>query len=232
MLRVYERPLSEVSGQRFDKFATAIWNIIVTMSTVGYGDVYPKTRFGRILGAFVCIWGVVVESMMVVTLSEGLEFSSPQKNSYTLMQRLYYRDELQMRAVKALKSMFQYKKKNKAKNLLYTTKKINLSKRNLQLEKSFKRQMFKFKKKESEMRKFSIATEVTYLAKKIYDLQEAFENIKKDNTEFNSVQEECMLKLREYFNRKVDPKIKMEFDKLHSTENTRGKTISIFSGKD
>jgi len=92
--------------------------------------------------------------------------------------------------------------------------------------------MFKFKKKESEMRKFSIATEVTYLAKKIYDLQEAFENIKKDNTEFNSVQEECMLKLREYFNRKVDPKIKMEFDKLHSTENTRGKTISIFSGKD
>jgi len=119
MLRVYERPLSEVSGQRFDKFATAIWNIIVTMSTVGYGDVYPKTRFGRILGAFVCIWGVVVESMMVVTLSEGLEFSSPQKNSYTLMQRLYYRDELQMRAVKALKSMFQYKEEQGQKFTLH-----------------------------------------------------------------------------------------------------------------
>ena len=181
MLRIYERPLSDVSGHIFDKYATAIWNIIVTMSTVGYGDVYPKTRFGRLLGAVICVWGVVVESMMVVTLSEGLEFSSPQKNSYTLLQRLFYRDELEMRAVKALKSMFLYKRKNKAKNLLYSTKKVDLSQRTMKLEKTFKRQMFKFKKKESEMRKFGLATEVTYLAKKIYDLQEEFELIKEDN---------------------------------------------------
>jgi len=134
MLRIYERPLSEVSGQKFNKYATALWNIIVTMSTVGYGDVYPKTILGRILGAFICIWGVVVESMMVVTLSEGLEFSNPQKNSYTLLQRLFYRDDLQIRAVRALRSMFLYKRRNKAKNLLYSTKKINIKKRTLKLE--------------------------------------------------------------------------------------------------
>lgn len=121
MLRIYERPLSDVSGHNFNKYATSVWNIVVTMSTVGYGDVFPKTRFGRILGAFLCVWGVVVESMFVVTLSQFLEFTPPQKNSYTLLQRLFYRDELQARAVKALKSMFLYKRKNKAKNLLYST---------------------------------------------------------------------------------------------------------------
>jgi hypothetical protein len=181
ILRIYERPLSDVSGHNFNKYATAVWNIIVTMSTVGYGDVFPKTRFGHIIGAFICIWGVVVMSMFVVTLSEGLEFTSPQKNSYILLQRLYYRDQLQIRAVKALKSMFLYKRKNKAKNLLHTTKRVNIRERTLNLEQKFKRQMFKFKKKESEMRKFSIATEITYLAKKIYDLQEEFENIKEEN---------------------------------------------------
>lgn len=41
--------------------------------------------------------------------------------------------------------------------------------------------MFKFKKKESEMRKYNIATEVSFLAKKIYDLQDIFEEIKEDN---------------------------------------------------
>lgn len=181
MLRIYERPLSEVSGHNFNKYPTAIWNIIVTMSTVGYGDVFPKTRFGRLLGSFLCIWGVIVTSMMVVTLSEFLEFSAPQKNSYTLLQRLSYRDELQIRAVQALASMFKFKKKNRAKNLLYSTKKVNLKKRTMNLEKTFKRQMFMFKQKESEMRRFNIATEVTYLAKKVYDLQEAFEQIKDDN---------------------------------------------------
>eukprot|EP00343_Euplotes_focardii_P008785 CAMPEP_0205825498 /NCGR_PEP_ID=MMETSP0206-20130828/25374_1 /ASSEMBLY_ACC=CAM_ASM_000279 /TAXON_ID=36767 /ORGANISM="Euplotes focardii, Strain TN1" /LENGTH=235 /DNA_ID=CAMNT_0053124577 /DNA_START=958 /DNA_END=1665 /DNA_ORIENTATION=- len=184
------------------------------MSTVGYGDVYPKTILGRILGAFVCIWGVVVESMMVVTLSEGLEFSTPQKNSYTLLQRLFYRDDLQLRAVKALKSMFLYKRKNKAKNILYSTKKINFKKRSIKLERTFKRQMFKFKKKESEMRKFNMATEITYLAKKIYDLQEEFEKIKDDNSEFSQVQDECMTKLQKYFNKKANEEMQNEYNYL------------------
>mmetsp|Transcript_23529 Transcript_23529/g.26991 ORF Transcript_23529/g.26991 Transcript_23529/m.26991 type:complete len:228 (+) Transcript_23529:545-1228(+) len=190
MLRIYERPLSDVSGQNYNHFATSIWNIIVTMSTVGYGDVFPKTRFGRVLGAFCCVWGVVLESMMVVTLSEGLEFTGPQRNSYTLLQRLNFRDELQVNAVKALKSMFHYKKKNKAKNLLYTTKKVNLKQRTIKLEKTFKRQMFKFKKKESEMRKYNISTEVTFLSKKIYDLQEVFEDMRKSNHKFSKIQDE------------------------------------------
>ena len=73
--------------------------------------------------------------------------------------------------------MFLYKKKNKIKNLFYATKKINMEQKTLKLEKHFKRQMFKFKKKESEMRKFNIATEVSYLSKKIFDLQEIFEEI-------------------------------------------------------
>ena len=50
MLRIFERPLSEVSGQNFNRIDTAMWNIIVTMTTVGYGDTYPKTTGGRLLG--------------------------------------------------------------------------------------------------------------------------------------------------------------------------------------
>ena len=50
--------------------------------------------------------------------------------------------------------------------------------------------MFKFKKKENEMRRFNIATEITYLSKKIYDLQEEFEIIQEDNRQFGEIQKE------------------------------------------
>ncbi|CAI2364120.1 unnamed protein product [Moneuplotes crassus] len=231
MLRIYERPLSAVSGQRFDKYATSIWNIIVTMSTVGYGDVYPKTIFGRILGAFVCIWGVVVESMMVVTLSEGLELTTPQRNSYTLLQRLFYRDDLQMRAVRALRSIFLHKKKIKAKNLLYKTKRINLKKKSLKLEMTFKRQMYKFKKKESEMRKFNMATEITYLYNKIYNLQEEFEKIWKTDKEVRQIQNESMNKLQVYFNKKASDDMKNKFNYTYKQKEMRMTGQSFFESQ-
>ena len=36
----------------------ALWYMVVTLSTVGYGDQYPVTTQGRILGAFVILTGV------------------------------------------------------------------------------------------------------------------------------------------------------------------------------
>ena len=71
--------MAEASGYRFDKFATCMWNIVVTMTTVGYGDVIPVSYGGRTLGAFICLWGVLLESLMVATISEFLEFTDPQK---------------------------------------------------------------------------------------------------------------------------------------------------------
>jgi len=38
----------------------AIWYVIVTISTVGYGDQYPVTNPGRILGAVIIVLGVAI----------------------------------------------------------------------------------------------------------------------------------------------------------------------------
>jgi voltage-gated potassium channel len=38
----------------------ALWYSIVTMSTVGYGDQYPVTNLGRLIGTLVIILGVAV----------------------------------------------------------------------------------------------------------------------------------------------------------------------------
>jgi len=80
MLRIFERPLSEISEQNFNSFYTSFWNAIITMTTVGYGDVYPKSFFGRILGIILCIWGMILVSLFVVTVSEQLELTQLQKH--------------------------------------------------------------------------------------------------------------------------------------------------------
>lgn len=74
-LRMFEAPLSEVSGQDFNSLSNSIWNVIITLTSVGYGDIFPKTFFGRIVGCFICFWGVLIVSFFVITISDKLEFT-------------------------------------------------------------------------------------------------------------------------------------------------------------
>ena len=48
------------------------------MVLVGYGDYYAKTILGRSVTFVLCIWGVFIVSMMVVTLTNTLIMSTPE----------------------------------------------------------------------------------------------------------------------------------------------------------
>ena len=42
------------------------------MTTVGYGDFFPRTLIGRIIDVFLVIWGIFVVSLMVLVLTNAL----------------------------------------------------------------------------------------------------------------------------------------------------------------
>ena len=106
LLRVFEQPLKVVSGQNFS-YSNSIWNVIVTMSTVGYGDFFPKTLFGRFVGVIICIWGVVVVSIFVVTITNMLAFDPTEEKTYSLLQRLSHKEELKKQATKVLAAAYK-----------------------------------------------------------------------------------------------------------------------------
>jgi hypothetical protein len=62
---LFERP---TSGTNLDTLWNAWWLIIVTMTTIGYGDLYPVTHLGRGVATLACIWGTFLISMFVVAL--------------------------------------------------------------------------------------------------------------------------------------------------------------------
>ena len=81
----------------------ALWYLVVTLSTVGYGDQYPVTTEGRLLGAFIILTGVGIFGTLTGYLANF--FLSPKKKQKP-------QDELsdirsQLHAIKALSAQQQ-----------------------------------------------------------------------------------------------------------------------------
>jgi voltage-gated potassium channel len=58
-----------VDHKDFPTFGTGIWWAIVTLGTVGYGDVVPHTAWGRVVGSVVIIVGVTFLSFLIATVT-------------------------------------------------------------------------------------------------------------------------------------------------------------------
>jgi voltage-gated potassium channel len=78
-LMVFERPMVETSGQDFSTMANTLWLVVVTMTTVGYGDFFPITPLGRFFAIFECLWGVLLTALVVVSLSNVLEMNKSEE---------------------------------------------------------------------------------------------------------------------------------------------------------
>ena len=53
----------------FETFGDSLWWGIVTMTTVGYGDLVPETRVGRITAVFVMLTGVALLGTVAASLA-------------------------------------------------------------------------------------------------------------------------------------------------------------------
>ena len=72
----------------------AIWCVFVSMTTVGYGDFFPKTHFGRILIIFACIIGIYFVSMMMIFMTQKSILTENEQKAYKLITRLKIRNQL------------------------------------------------------------------------------------------------------------------------------------------
>jgi len=58
-----------VDRKDFPTFGTGVWWAIVTLGTVGYGDVVPHTAWGRVLGSAVIVVGVTFIAFLTATVT-------------------------------------------------------------------------------------------------------------------------------------------------------------------
>jgi voltage-gated potassium channel Kch len=58
-----------VDQEDFPSFGVGVWWAIVTVATVGYGDVVPTTTWGRVVGSATIIVGVTFLSFLTATVT-------------------------------------------------------------------------------------------------------------------------------------------------------------------
>lgn len=80
--------------------------MIITLTSAGYGDLYPKTFFGRIVGVIICFWGVLVTSFFVVSVTNTFEFTKQEQKAYDLLMRLYFKNDLKIKATRVVSEAF------------------------------------------------------------------------------------------------------------------------------
>ena len=68
-----------VDRKDFPDFGTGVWWAIVTLGTVGYGDVVPHTAWGRVLGSGVIVLGVTFISFLTATITSYFVFAEQEE---------------------------------------------------------------------------------------------------------------------------------------------------------
>jgi len=87
-----------VDRQDFPSFGIGVWWAIVTLATVGYGDVVPTTAWGKIVGSATIIVGVTFLAFLTATVT-SLFVSTEQDERAAEEARLRSAGEVETRAL-------------------------------------------------------------------------------------------------------------------------------------
>lgn len=100
------RPLRSITNDvDFADYTKVFWFVVVTMSTVGYGDITPKTIPGRILAFLLSIWGVFIISLVVLIFFNFMKLDDQEAMSLKVYDRMNYRDDMMKEAALVLGKM-------------------------------------------------------------------------------------------------------------------------------
>lgn len=74
-------PWTETYFNKGTQYFDTMYFVIVTLTTVGYGDISPKTYFGKFIVMFTALWGAVMISLVVVMVSKIFSMTESQEKA-------------------------------------------------------------------------------------------------------------------------------------------------------
>lgn len=105
---MFGQPADKVQDWRY--YWNGFWCVIITMATVGFGDLYPISILGRCIIIIACLWGTFLISLMVAALTFGIEFNAQERVSYDTIKSVNSEVEHGVIGTRLIQTVFRYKK--------------------------------------------------------------------------------------------------------------------------
>ena len=222
MLKIINQPLP--IKKNFKNFKDYFWFVIITMTTVGYGDVYPETTLGRIIGCTSAIAGTIVVALIVSFFNSKINLTKEEKFTLRFLNKVYDKEEIMnASAIYFRENMLYIINKKKMENGIIDKNKINeeklidLIKRKIEAKRNFKSLIHKFHLN------FGIEEKVDLIKKRIDDLDYAETDILASINLLNTKIEELIVNINNYFNhhkKKVVKKKSKNDDNIDNSNNS------------
>eukprot|EP00281_Chroomonas_sp_CCMP1168_P014931 CAMPEP_0206211768 /NCGR_PEP_ID=MMETSP0047_2-20121206/177_1 /ASSEMBLY_ACC=CAM_ASM_000192 /TAXON_ID=195065 /ORGANISM="Chroomonas mesostigmatica_cf, Strain CCMP1168" /LENGTH=430 /DNA_ID=CAMNT_0053633697 /DNA_START=120 /DNA_END=1412 /DNA_ORIENTATION=+ len=89
-----------------DQFHNCLWLVVITMTTVGYGDVYPSTDLGRFIAVASCFEAVVLLALCIDVVNLRLSLDDPSDRLVSFTYRVREYKGMRVAAVKIIERLY------------------------------------------------------------------------------------------------------------------------------
>jgi hypothetical protein len=205
MLKITEGPYytAEMGINDYRKIKNCIWNVFVTITTVGYGDMYPNTLLGKIIIILASLGGVFIVSLVTIAIQNTLNMSKSEENSFNLRFDEIINEKIKKKAgLFFISSMKYYIARKKYKNFRITNKneKKDAEYKN-KLKKDIENCLYKKIIREKKFKKFTQFCKNTYQAITENEmLNEKIDEFQDDLNEINDTNQEIKNKIDGLYN--------------------------------
>ena len=91
--------------QDWTKVTNGFWFMTTNILLIGYGDFYPTTQLGRIIAFVSCLWGILLESLLVSAIVNSIKLNQKEELAFNEVEKHL---EVSIYKKKALNLIYQF----------------------------------------------------------------------------------------------------------------------------
>lgn len=111
VIQIFEKAVihdDENTSDPFDSTWNPMWLVILTMTTVGYGEFVPETHVGRLFTMIACFAGTFIISLITVTITQKISMNDKETNAFEFLMFAQNEELLMREAADVIKVFWKY----------------------------------------------------------------------------------------------------------------------------
>ena len=177
----FVRCVPEKYFQDWTRIINGFWFMTTNILLLGYGDYYPTTLLGRIIAFCTCIWGIILEGILIKAIIEHLKMESKEEAAYNEVEQYLEECCYKKTALKLINQVYithkflenlkmeNNMKKGDLKDELFKLRKLKFNRAIWKLKKALREFSLMRKNKEKNEREISVQKLMTKINLEIND---------------------------------------------------------------